>query len=143
MNYWKYNHFNEATNTIIAGEEIKEPYVWSVSQPDSDYTQITVITEEIRLEFINQQYIQFEKDGLNWYNLFRNALVDDINQSLKTQADVLFINETLEVVYCVIIRGDWKDAELQMTNVSPSGAYTQAIHDGVVSDIDEYITNNY
>ena len=48
MKLWKYIHYSEITKTFSSGAAQKEPYVWALTAPDSDYDDIT--TDEKLIE---------------------------------------------------------------------------------------------
>ena len=138
---WKYIHFSEITNSITEGQAIKEPFVWSETQPGSDYDDVTT-TEHI-IEKIKSDYTKFEVDGKKYFEEIRAGLVLLFKSGQKTSADIFGIELMLEKTISKITRGDWMTALNELDQVVVSSPLDQSLYDEIHAHISNYILTNY
>ena len=138
---WKYIHFSEITNSITEGQAIKEPYVWSETQPESDYDDVT--TTDAVINHIKTNYQKFEKDGKEYFEEIRAKLVLLYQTGQKTAIEIFQIENYLSNTIDKIIRGDWMTAENELSNVVVVAPLDQTLYDEIMLHIQNYVANNY
>ena len=95
------------------------------------------------LPLIKKSYIEKEKDGLEYFQDQRAALVVQYQLGNYTESDLYDIEDEYDKVFKRLRRGDWKSAQNKLSNVTIGGAVTQAYHDSIVAYIDAYVLANY
>ena len=136
-----YIYFSPITQTFEEGKPIKTPYVWSVSAPDADYTE--VIDENVLITQIKDLYYQYEVDGLDYFRQIRAKLVLDYKQGTRTNTEIFSIENTLAPVIDKLTRGDWMTAQYYMSLITPVPPLDTALYDEINNYITNYIATNY
>lgn len=138
---WIYIYFSPITKTFEAGKPIKEPYVWAINAPDSDYSEVT--DDEVLLIHVKDLYYKYEVDGLDYFRTIRAKLVLDYKQGIRTNTDIFGIESMLKLVTSNLILGDWLSASYQMSLITPTPPLDVALYDEINNHISQYINNNY
>jgi hypothetical protein len=141
MKYWKYNHFSEVTKSIAEGKPLKEPFIWSETQPDADYSDVT--TTEAVLEMIKSKYKLYQDDGIAYFEKIRADIVLLYQSGQKTDVEIFLIESKLEGTINKIVRGDWMTAKAALSSVTVEAPLDQSLHDEIFAFITQYIADNY
>lgn len=100
---------------------------------DSDYEK----------HLLKNSYFKKELDGIDYYNKKRSDQVYKIMTGVTTSNDSFYIHLKTKEVKNAILTGDWITAyrEVLLTNID--AVYTQDIKDEFITEISDYINNNY
>ena len=101
--------------------------------------------ESINLhDAIKAAYSAHRQRGVSYFDENRVNLIEKLLNEDLTENDLFVIEEKIHKGISMIQVGDWKTALHEMeNNVVVGGAYTQAMHDAYVLDIQTYITEEY
>lgn len=95
------------------------------------------------LEARKTEYNTHRANGLDYYDELRADYSIQIENQTMTLEDGLEALEKLECALQCIMNGDWKSGLHELGKVLPNKSLSQAEIDGVKSDVQDYITNNY
>ena len=99
MKLWKHDHYNGSTKLTTLGEDWKEPYLISDTQPDTDYTDVS---DEVEHWSYADNLGTIEKD----YLVFRDNII--IGMTNKTW--LLMSSEQKQVAIDYFAKESGKDS---------------------------------
>lgn len=115
-----------------------------VHKPDTEeYKVFNTSTDDSAVDALMKAYFVKEVDGQNYYRKKRAQLVNKLYTSVLTEAEVILIESKLTEVKSDLLTGDWITAKNNLTSTVAEGAYTEELKTEYLTEITEYITNNY
>jgi len=131
----------EPTHCPVSAEHIINGNLTTILELDiiDPVLQRTDATAQV----IDATYDHKEIDGHAYYRKKRAELVKLILVGTITEDDADFIDVKLQNVQMKINTGDWKSAKKRLQEATVEGAFTQSMYDEYLTEIDDYILNNY
>lgn len=144
MTLWKYIHLESDNKTVPIDKVYKEPYVWSVIAPDSDYLEATA--QEIQDTAILQEVVVIEKRKKDGILAYEKALakmrLGRLQNSIPHETYRLNVYVPMDEVIDSVNKGSWIDAYEFLNLVTPNTYLTASTLTDFRLTISNYIVNS-
>ena len=121
MKKWKYTYYDEEAGQVPIDKPYKEPFIWSDTQPDADYVDVTTEEESIIYEAGN--YPERRRQGVEFSDVMNARLVilgkgiadEELRGTVRKYLYEMFKHTRLEV-----FEGLWISAKREIEKVKPN-----------------------
>jgi len=150
---------NEYSVKGIIHEDSKVSVMFFIEPPEEDKTAVRNKyaslgpDDTMTIEHVKNLYAKRRADGDDYFETVRAEFALEYMNGAITAHQAAYIENKLITVVPKLILGDWLTAQYQLTHyviqgtqvsdVDVANGYSQQRHDKLVTEITEYITENY
>lgn len=128
--------FDYTTQEILVVDNIATVIPKNIQPPQPD---------EVFIATVKLEYQHHKHAGLQYLSDLRAKYLLDVQNTEKTDLEVIEIERALLEVRHFISMGDWRTANSVLNEIPPGiyPGFTQGVKDQVLTDINNYIISNY
>lgn len=141
MKKYKYIHYNEETDSIALGEEIKEPIIWADSLIDPDYEDVTTTSATI-LKELGIMQLRKEDGQAAYYETQAEMRLSRLSSGASHELFHINVYAPLSEVIRSVYLGSWIDAYDYLNETTTNLIYTEEMKIGFRIKLSTYITTS-